>query len=212
MSGDATYRAHVHPRSFLATVAMLAAAAMLLAAFHGSASAAPLVGKDGKIYACYRVKGKPKGAMRLLFKAKKRCARGERRVAWVMAGAPSSTGSAGQTGSVGQPGAAGQSGRDGAQGETDPALAAQISALSLRLDSVESVLDGVTNVDLLGALDSLPLVDDLCTQASTLTTGLNALRAGVLDLSILGDITGLLGLNTSGLPAALNAFTCTAAP
>jgi hypothetical protein len=38
-------------------------------------------GKNGTIQACYRVKGKPKGALRVV-PAQQRCKRGERKVVW----------------------------------------------------------------------------------------------------------------------------------
>src|SRR5262249_29186201 len=92
----------------LAVVAAVAALAVSLA-LAGSAAAAP-IGKDGKINACYRVKGKPKGTLRVVKSARARCHRGERRVAWVLAGAP------GAAGAAGVPGDAGRSGSQGVDG------------------------------------------------------------------------------------------------
>ena len=65
---------------------------MLLACFGAVATAAPPVGKDGQIHACYRVKGKPKGSLRVVPSAKKRCKRGERKVTWSVTGSTSQAG------------------------------------------------------------------------------------------------------------------------
>jgi hypothetical protein len=49
----------------LGALALALALCLLVAA---PASGAPLVGKDGKVYACYLTKGKRKGAVRLVAK------------------------------------------------------------------------------------------------------------------------------------------------
>src|SRR5690242_1537938 len=82
---------------------VLLVATLTLACFGGTAAAKrqQLVGRDGKIHACYRVKGKPKGMVRVVRGGNYRCRRGERRMAWpiaVVAGGP---------GAKGDPGAAG---------------------------------------------------------------------------------------------------------
>lgn len=43
--------------------------ASFLTLLPGAAGAAP-IGKDGRIFACYKVKGKPKGALRVLINRK----------------------------------------------------------------------------------------------------------------------------------------------
>jgi hypothetical protein len=201
---------------------------MLFAGLVGTASAGPLVGKDGKIHACYKVKGKPKGAMRVLFKPKKKCRRGERKVAWIAA-APT----AGSTGQEGQSGAA------GSQGGSDPALSAKVSTLALRVDGLEGVLDGVRNGDLTGALstldgvtgpelsgaldtvdgltnteltdavDTMPVVDSLCDQTSALTDQVNLLRTAIAGLGLNPILEGLGGLlEIPILPPAVDPFAC----
>jgi hypothetical protein len=199
---------------------------MLLVGLGASASAASPIGKDGQIHACYRVKGKSKGSLRVVRSAKVRCRRGERKVAWNVAG------SAGQTGANGQQG---QSGANGSPG-SEAALQAKVASLSLKVESLEGVLHGVTNGELTGVLstlngitnseltgalsklsgvsgveltksvEALPAVESLCTQASQLTTGVNSLNTGIKGISVLG--LGGLSLDTSGLPTLLGAYTC----
>ena len=53
-------------------------------------------------------------------------------------------------------------------------------------------------------MDSLPAIDSLCTQTSSLTGGIAG--TGVKGMSILG-LTGL-SLDTTSLPTALAPFTC----
>ncbi|HEY5051831.1 MAG TPA: hypothetical protein VII45_00305 [Solirubrobacterales bacterium] len=119
----------------------------------------PLIGKDGKIHACYRVKGKPKGNLRVVPSAKTRCKRGERKVAWVTAGSSSQSaggqqGSDGTSGGSGTSGSAGTQGTAGAQGST-ATLSTQVGTLNLKLEGLENILKGVTNGDLTGALGKL---------------------------------------------------------
>jgi hypothetical protein len=112
-------------RLVLVAITALVGAVLAGLVLAGSASAATPIGKDGRIHACYKVKGKQKGTLRIA--NGKRCRRGERKVAWLAAG--------------GVPGPAGAPGRPGATGPSGPAadpalLEARIAALTLRLDSV----------------------------------------------------------------------------
>jgi hypothetical protein len=190
----------------LAAVAMTAV--LLLSA--GSASARPLVGHDGKIHACYRVKGKPRGALRVVKSRKAHCRRGERRVAWIVV----TSGPAGPTGQQGQrgtPGVDGGQGADGADGSSPSlsALEAQVATLSTRVESLEGVLAGVTNAELLEAVGLPPVVDALCAQTTTLTSTLDLLNAAVGSLSLNEPLLILGGLlNIPTLPATLGAFSC----
>ena len=128
----------------------LLAAAMLLACFGAAAAVAAPVGSDGQIHACYRVKGKPKGALRVVAGARTHCKRGERKAVWSVAGQSGQAGRAGDTGSTG----AAQPGDNGSNGTSasEAALKAQISGLTLKVDSLESLLQGVTDGDLSGLL------------------------------------------------------------
>jgi hypothetical protein len=204
----------VAPRPWLAALAAAATLASSLA-LADVAAAAP-VDRDGKIHACYRVKGKPKGAMRVVRSGKVRCRRGERKVAWV------TTGAVGTTGAAGVPGAAGTAGADGggAAGPVGPAgttsvlstseLEEAIDLLTARVASLEGVLQGVTNSQLLAAVAAVPVLESVCGEVSTLVTQTNLLGSGVG--SLVSTLTGsLLGPIFGGvsLPPALDPFACT---
>lgn len=192
-----------NPRFRIAAFAtLIATGILLLAGLGGSAIAGP-VKKDGKIYACYKVKGKPRGAMRVLFKGK-RCKRGERRVAWIAASSAHATQ---QSGSNGQPGSTGQ---QGTAGEGDSELSARVNDLNLKVEGLEAILKGVTNEDLAKAVAATPLVEEVCGQVSTLTSQSNLLGeeldslVGILDgVVLLGEIFGVIDV-----PEALDPFAC----
>lgn len=183
----------------LPTFLLVAALALLVSA--PAASTHKIVGRDGKIHACYRVKGKPKGALRVVRSHKVRCRRGERKIAWAVAAV---------SGAAGAGGAQGTQGGEGPSG--DSALAAklteQVNSLSARVDSLESTLAGVTNADLLAAIDSLPAIDSLCEQSEDLTEQVNLLgdAVGGLGLSPALEAIGLLEIPT--LPTELEPFSC----
>lgn len=204
-----------------APLALLAATAILLVVPVGTAGAAPAVGKDGKIHACYRVKGKPKGSLRVV-PGQKRCRRGERKVIWSAAGPSGQAGSTGQSGSGGT-GSQGQAGSDGSPGSNEATLKTDVAALSLKVDGLEGTLDGVTNgelngvvntldgltkTELLETVDSLPVVDSLCQQNEELTEQVNLLQdvIGGLGLSPALEALGLLEIPT--LPTELDPFVC----
>ena len=158
--------------SVKAPLVLLVATAIFLIAMVGTAGAAPPIGKDGKIHACYRVKGKPKGSLRVV--PGQRCKRGERKVTWSVAGTSSQAGANGQAGAGGQQG---QSGSTATSSSNEAALKTEIAGLELkvaglegllqgidkgdlsgllgRVNGLEGVLDGVTNSDLTGMLDTL---------------------------------------------------------
>jgi hypothetical protein len=117
MNGRA--RSSLHPVVGVALVTVL-----LLAVLAGSASAHKIVGRDGKIHACYKVKGKPRGALRAV-RGRAKCRRGERKVAWTVAGAQS-----------GAAGLAGAPGTDAAIG----ALSARMDALEARVEKLEALV------------------------------------------------------------------------
>jgi hypothetical protein len=184
------------PRLLLAAIAIAIGFALV---WNGTAAAKPLIGKDGKIHACYRVKGKPKGMLRVVKRPRARCRKGERRVAWVAAGA---FGPAGGPGSLGAAGPGGSTPSVGA-------LEAKIAGLTARLESLEGILAGVTNKALLDAIASVEAVESLCTQASVLTTRANALLSSLAGIDLAGTIPLDLGIDVPGLPAAaLPAYAC----
>ncbi len=225
-----------NPRFRVATLAtLIATGILLLIGLGGSAIAGP-VNKDGKIYACYKVKGKPRGAMRVLFKGK-RCKRGERRVAWVAAGSSAGNQQAGGAGADGQSGPAGQAGQAGASSST---LSTEVAGLALRIDGLEGVLqgignkelstalatvkglsgvqlkeavdavDGITNAKLLEAIEAVPLVDEVCGQVSALISQSNLLGEELDSLVGILDGVVLLGeiFGVLDVPEALDPFAC----
>jgi hypothetical protein len=184
-------------------IVSLVGAAILLFALVGTAGAASPVGKDGKIHACYRVKGKPKGGLRIVPQSQKRCKRGERKVAWsasTMTGVPGVNGTAGnaggQSGSNGSNGAGGTNGTNG----TEVALKNQITDLTLKLEGLEGILNGVTHSGLLGAVDAVKgLTNDELLGAVDTVEGLTN-----------GDLLGAVGVSKDLLnadpTAALNSL------
>lgn len=207
----------------------LAAAAALLAVACTSASAAPIPGRNGQIHACYKAKGKAKGAMRVV--AGKRCRRGERRLAWSVSGPPGAVGAGGAQGGQGTAGAQGAPGSGAGGGTTMASLETKVASLSLEVETLKKLLQGVGSGDLEGLVNGLPALqssvsgltstvsglgstvtgltsktNSLCTQASGLTTGLNELNAGTGAMKVLGLVG--LSLDTTSLPEELGSFTC----
>jgi hypothetical protein len=215
---------------------LLALAGLLSIAFTSTALAAPAVGKNGQVNACYRVKGKAKGAMRVV-PAGKKCKKGERKLAWSVTGPPGVQGATGGQGAQGSPGSNGTTGATGAPGTGAVALETKVASLTLQVESleglldgvetglsgvtsnvtgltanvkgVEGVLEGVTNTGLTEAVKAAPRVGALCGQATALTSQSNLLGTALGGLSLNGALTVLGGLlNIPAVPAALPAFTC----
>jgi hypothetical protein len=196
-------------------LALLAAAALCAAVIVGEASGA-LVGKDGRVYACYKAKGKRKGAVRLVAK-KGKCHKGEKKVSWAATpGASGENGQNGENGVAGEGGAGGEKGAPSTQG-----LEKQVQSLTSKVTQLESVLKGITNTELVGALGKLqgvsgaglqeavakvPVVNTLCEQSGKLTEQSNAMASAVEGISLIG-LTAL-ELLVPQLPAALPKFTC----
>jgi hypothetical protein len=195
-------------------LALLAAAALCAAVIVGEASGA-LVGKDGRVYACYKAKGKRKGAVRLVAK-KGKCHKGEKKVSWSVAGPSGENGGNGENGVGGEGGAGGEKGTTGTQG-----LEKQVQSLTNKVTSLESVLKGITNTELLGALGKLqgvsgaglqeavakvPIVSTLCAQSAKLSEQSNAMGQVFEGLSVLGGIG--LSVLVPQLPETLPKFSC----
>jgi hypothetical protein len=170
----------------------LALVGVLSMALTSTAVAAPAIGRGGQISACYRLKGKAKGAMRVV-PASKKCRKGERKLAWGVAGPPGASGAAG---SQGQSGANGQAGAQGDQGQAgtagapntgEAALETKIVNLNLKIASLESILNGVTNTELTETIAGLPLLETDLSDVDTTVTNLTSNVKGVQD--VLKDVT-----------------------
>jgi hypothetical protein len=201
-------------RAISTAAVLLALVALALAA--RPAAAAP-IGSDGVVHACYKAKGKPKGAVRVV-KPGKACKtkKGEKAIAWTVFGSP---GTSGSTGSTGTPGTTAATQKDllallgliQQQAALIDSLTGQLGALGLDIDSLQQILNGVTNGELQSVIASLPLVGDLCDQLSAVTNQANALRTVISGLGLNGALTLIGGLlQIPALPAALNPFSCPA--
>jgi hypothetical protein len=189
-------------------------AALLFGVAAESASAAGIVGRDGKVYACYRTKGKAKGTVRLVAK-KKKCRKGERKISWNAVGP---AGEGGQGGANGEPGAGGELGATGLEGRIEKltnrveTLEEKLKGISnATLNEVISKLQGVSGAQLQDAVKAVANVNALCAQATTLTTQVNALGSALDNTALGGTIPPLLQLvvpAVTGLPVP--AFSCPA--
>jgi len=196
----------------------MACASLLFAS--APASAASLVGKDGKIHACYKAKGKGKGTLRVVRSAKVKCPKRWKKVAWYASG---QAGPQGQSGAPGAPGETGTNGGSGLPGTTGTvtvqALEDKVTELLTKVQSLETILKGIDNTQLKEAIAGIAKVEaletavgSLCTQASTLTSRSNALENAIGGLSLNAVLTTLGGaLNVPALPGALSAFSCPSA-
>jgi hypothetical protein len=195
---------------------------MLLVGLCSTSFAASPVGKDGTIHACYKVKGKPKGTLRVVG-AQKRCKRGERKVVWNASGQGGQSGTAGQNGQGGSSGSQGQGGSDGTSSANEVALKTQIASLNVKIDGLEKILGGLTSGDLLGAVNtvkgltntdltetvgSLPVINSLCDQNEKLTEQINLVANVVKGLGLSAALEAIGLLKIPALPTALAPFGC----
>jgi hypothetical protein len=184
---------------------LVLAAALLLSSSSSTASAANPVGKDGRIHACYKAKGKGKGTLRLVGRGKARCPRKWRKVTWQARPTTGPRGEAGAPGRAGQPGPTGASGADATTAVLG--LESQLAQLLVKVETLEGILAGVTNQGLLGAIAAVPAVGALCEQTEGLTGQVDSLLTSVGGLNSLLD-TLLVLFDPVGLPTALPAFSC----
>lgn len=177
--------------------------------FGATASAAPIA-KDGKIYACYKAKGKGKGTLRLVRSGKARCPRQWKKVSWyaslkTFGPGPNPHGPAGPAGPKGDTGPQGEKGTAG--NVVVESLEDKVTELLTKVESLEAVLKGVTNTDLLGAIEAVPAVGALCEQAEDLTDQTTALGSTLSSLNtVLNPL--LLGFSPVSVPTALPSFNC----
>ncbi|HEX6457245.1 MAG TPA: collagen-like protein [Solirubrobacterales bacterium] len=181
---------------------LLALCAFVL--FTSSPSVAFPVAKDGRIHACYKAKGRGKGALRLVRNGKVRCPKKWKKVAWSAGGVPGPQGEQGARGETGATGAQGLPGRN--ENVVVNELEDKVTELLGKVQSLEAILNGVTNVELLAAIANTKA---LCTQVSTLTGQLNSVEEALGGLklnAVLTTLGGLLEIPT--LPGPLPSFSC----
>jgi hypothetical protein len=197
------------PSIRLATVVVLTvlAVVLLVAWTSAPASARSIVAKDGRIHACYKVKGKAKGTLRVVPSAKVRCPRGWKKTAWNASGTPGAAGENGGNG-VGEPGSGGGNGASGtaATNAKVSSLESKVTELLAKLKSLESILAGVTNTQLKEAIGNVPVVATLCAEAKKLNEQSNGLGTALGAVNTILDPLTLLPL--PAIPAALPAFQC----
>jgi hypothetical protein len=186
--------------SIAAFLALLASLSLSVGA--AAAKRHALVGRDGKIHACYRVKGRPKGMVRVVRSRSHRCRRGERRLSWSVAGGAGQSGQAGANGGGGQ--TAVSTSKEAAL-ETKVAgltlqveqleglvkeLSGEMSGVLGRVDDLEGVLEGVDNEGLKEAVAAVPLLGEVCEQTEALTGVTN--EFGTEFQQLLTTLTGSL--------------------
>jgi hypothetical protein len=199
MNKNAVTHVSLNTRFLLTPMVVLAAAATLLVGLVGTASAAAPIGKDGTIHACYRVKGKPKGGLRVVPSAKKRCKRGERKVTWSVADSAGQAGAVGQTGAGAASGQTGQAGATGSSSGNEAALQSKIASLALKLEGLEGVLGGISHGDLQGVLGTVKGVDN-----SELLGAVKAVK-GLTNSDLLDSVDAVKGLTNNDLLSSVDA-------
>jgi hypothetical protein len=187
---------------------LLTLALLGLLAFSSTASAAPPVAKDGKIHGCYKTKGKGKGTLRLVGSGKARCLRGWKKVSWYANGAAGPLPLVATPGPKGDTGPQGERGTPGIEGNVVvKELEDKVTELLTKVESLEGILNGVTNTELLNAIGAVPAVGALCEQAEDLTDQTTALGSTLGSLNTVLD-TLLLGFSPIEVPTALPKFSC----
>lgn len=198
-----------------APVLLLLALCAFVLCTSSPASAASLVGKDGKIHACYRVKGKAKGTLRVVRSAKVKCPKRWKKVAWYVSGPAGPQGESGANGGSGETGTNGSSGLPGtpATATVVKQLEGKVTELLNKVTSLETVLKGIDNQQLKEAISGIAktealesAVGSLCTQASALTKKSGELGTALGGLSAVLDPLTLMVLPK--IPAALDPFSC----
>jgi hypothetical protein len=190
------------------TAVAAATTLVALTAATGSASAAP-IGHDGVVHACYVVKGKKKGTIRVVprgVSCKRR--QGQRAISWNMDGKTGNTGVTGEEGTSPDSGSDGVSGANGVPGAQGPAGQIEKSVLETiqaQTSVINELTKEVTNLEtsLLGVEGTL---EGACTQLSSVTKQTGLVEGVVKGLSLTGVLGGLL--NIPALPTPLGTFAC----
>jgi hypothetical protein len=193
-------------------LAVLVSSTLLLGT---SSAAAGVVARDGKIHACYKAKGKGKGTLRVVRRAKAKCPKRWKKVAWSVAGTPGPQGEAGARGETGPAGAQGIQGLPGRnENVVVNELEDKVTELLTKVQSLEAILKGVSNTQLKEAIAAVAKVEalettvgSLCTQTGALTTQANSLLGSMEGLNTILD-TLLVAFTPPSLPAPLGSFSC----
>lgn len=203
-------------RSAFALVLLALCAFVLLTST--PASAASLVGKDGKIHACYKAKGKGKGTLRVVRSAKAKCPKKWKKVSWYASGPAGPQGASGSPGGNGETGTNGSNGLPGtnATATVVKGLENKVTELLNKVASLETILNGIDNQQLKEAIASVAdvkaletTVGSLCSQSSALTSQINSVESALGGLSLNTVLTTLGGvLNIPTLPGPLSSFSC----
>jgi hypothetical protein len=197
-----TTKARQASRGFAAVVSVLLSATLVVALMGGSADAAGLIAKDGKIHACYKWKGKRKGALKVVRGAKVRCPRRWKKIAWHASPRPGPKGETGATGAPGERGPTGTAGNVAVEELEDT-----VSELQAKLEALEAVLNGTTSQQLSAAVGAVPAVESLCAQTEALTDQSNSLGGSMEALNTtLSTLVALFSPVT--LPSALPSYGC----
>lgn len=170
------------------------------------AAAAGIVGKDGKIHACYKAKGRGKGTLRVVRSVKVKCPKKWKKTSWYASGQAGPQGASGTPGGNGETGTNGSSGLPGTTATGTvvvKGLEDKVTELLTKVQSLESILTGVSNAELLAAIAN---TNALCTRVSTLTDQLNAVEDALGGLSL--NTLLAVALKIPPLPGALQPFTC----
>jgi len=171
------------------------------------AAAAGIVGKDGKIHACYKAKGRAKGTLRVVRNAKVKCPKKWKKTSWYASGQAGPQGAAGAPGGNGETGTNGGSGLPGTTGTvTVKALEDKVTELLTKVQSLEAILKGINNQQLQEAIAAVPVVGELCSQATALTSKSGELGTALGGLSTVLDTLTILALPST--PTALAPFSC----
>lgn len=205
----------VGPRPSELAVFLLALCAFVVLT-SSPASAASLVGKDGKIHACYKVKGKAKGSLRVVRSAKAKCPKKWKKVSWYASGPAGPQGESGASGGSGETGTNGSNGLPGtnATATVVKGLENNVTELLNKVASLETILAGINNQQLKEAIAGIAktealeaAVGSLCMQASALTEQSNEMDSAFEALNTTLDTLVAL-FNPVSLPAALPSYSC----
>ncbi|HET7574208.1 MAG TPA: collagen-like protein [Solirubrobacterales bacterium] len=197
-------------KAALGFVLMLGALVVVVLASSVPAGAASIVARDGKVHACYKAKGKGRGTLRVVRSAKARCPKRWKKVAWNAGGAPGPRGETGALGSTGATGERGERGEKGTAGNVSvEELESKVTELLSRVQSLEAILNGVTNQQLQEAIGQVPVVESLCEQSQKLTESSGELRSALGSFNtVLESLIPLF--SPVPLPTSLSPYACPA--